>query len=1025
MGASNTFTLASTSYDSKSLDVSAVENFIQDIKVSPDGTKLYFTGTGTSQIHQYTMSTAGDITTATADSVTLTVSGTMTSFAFSEDGTKVYVLTVSGFDKIHQYELATAWDLATTTNPNIPYQLPDNADQGGVGISPNGARLYTLSTSNLTEYVLSTPYSIGTAGNLQYYSTSSDNAVNLTQGTFIGVDTFLGFDWNDNLVYHWNLATDYSITTASLVSSFDVSNEIASGGAAVCANADGSAIYVATAAGVIYQYSTGSALTDQPSEGGAGGSPPPSNVPTPTAHWSMDASTLISGEYQPTPDKTDDRLTVSGTVNSVAAFSSEGVEFDGNTSNYLTAVGTGSLNKIEEIDVLEHTLSAWVKVDSIGSYGIIISNNRYNNNSGDPSSSGSSIGVSDTGKFFADYIADGTESYTDSNGNSLNSYIVQVLGSTVVQVGVWYHVTGVFTQNSAKIYVNGVLDGSLSTTVNHTRNTSLTNSKFTIGAYTWNNGWFLPLDGVVDEVKVWDSTLTDSQVTELYQPYIPSGTYEEYVTSLSPIAWYKLDETSGTTASDSSGNGYNGIYNNNPTLGQNSLITSDTTGKSVLFNGTNQNVSEATANFRSGDTSGSISVWFNTSNTTQSNTIFSSYGTNQYGVQIFIASGGQIQLWQISNDGGNINGPGANPNVNNGETHHLVITSNGSEYEFYLDGVSVWSGGDGDWLGDTPNRTHFSLGSLVEYGAAAQFFDGTLDDIVLFDRPLTPLEVQNIYNKSVDTTNLTYSQYVNTLAPLAWYKLDETSGTTATDSANGYNGTYTNGPVLAQNSLIAAGVNSVNFDGSDDFVDVGNEANLLVTGDVALSCFIKPTSTSGLRTVISMGGAGELENANYLYRILLNEGVVNWFHEGVGSVNTSVDFTHTALVANNTYHLVVSRDDSAKTLSLYIDGSLADTKSYTDSAFNGSISELLIGCAGVVGATSLHFEGNIDEAQIYGSTLSATEVNTLYSKAIKGGGVTASPHYIGTALGNLGITVIHIKPSDIVSTVNLSSSWSG
>lgn len=49
-------------------------------------------------------------------------------------------------------------------------------------------------------------------------------------------------------------------------------------------------------------------------------------------------------------------------------------------------------------------------------------------------------------------------------------------------------------------------------------------------------------------------------------------TYEEVVASFSPIVEYKLDETSGTTAVDSSGNGYDAEYINSPTQGNPSLI---------------------------------------------------------------------------------------------------------------------------------------------------------------------------------------------------------------------------------------------------------------------------------------------------------------------------------------------------------------------------------------------------------------------------------------------------------------------
>src|SRR4051812_1334419 len=44
--------------------------------------------------------------------------------------------------------------------------------------------------------------------------------------------------------------------------------------------------------------------------------------------------------------------------------------------------------------------------------------------------------------------------------------------------------------------------------------------------------------------------------------------YSSAVLALSPIAYYRLGESSGTTAADSSGNGLNGTYNGGVTLGQ-------------------------------------------------------------------------------------------------------------------------------------------------------------------------------------------------------------------------------------------------------------------------------------------------------------------------------------------------------------------------------------------------------------------------------------------------------------------------
>jgi len=44
-------------------------------------------------------------------------------------------------------------------------------------------------------------------------------------------------------------------------------------------------------------------------------------------------------------------------------------------------------------------------------------------------------------------------------------------------------------------------------------------------------------------------------------------TYDDLLASLNPAAWWKLDETSGSSAADSSGHGHTGTYQGSPTLG--------------------------------------------------------------------------------------------------------------------------------------------------------------------------------------------------------------------------------------------------------------------------------------------------------------------------------------------------------------------------------------------------------------------------------------------------------------------------
>jgi hypothetical protein len=62
--------------------------------------------------------------------------------------------------------------------------------------------------------------------------------------------------------------------------------------------------------------------------------------------------------------------------------------------------------------------------------------------------------------------------------------------------------------------------------------------------------------------------------------------YRAAVLAKNPVAYWRLGEATGTTAVDETGNGHNGTYIGNPTLGQPGAIDGDS-NTAVQFNGTN------------------------------------------------------------------------------------------------------------------------------------------------------------------------------------------------------------------------------------------------------------------------------------------------------------------------------------------------------------------------------------------------------------------------------------------------------
>ena len=110
---------------------------------------------------------------------------------------------------------------------------------------------------------------------------------------------------------------------------------------------------------------------------------------------------------------------------------------------------------------------------------------------------------------------------------------------------------------------------------------------------------------------------------------------------------------------------------------------------------------------------------------------------------------------------------------------------------------------------------------------------------------------------------------------VGWWKFDETDGNIAYDSSgNGNNGNLTNGPIWVTGKISGA----LSFDGSDDFVDLGNSSNLALTLNKSLSIWLKPTAFGNRRNPYnrSYGGTGALTIETG------SDGLINYYCLGCG-----------------------------------------------------------------------------------------------------------------------------------------------
>jgi hypothetical protein len=226
-------------------------------------------------------------------------------------------------------------------------------------------------------------------------------------------------------------------------------------------------------------------------------------------------------------------------------------------------------------------------------------------------------------------------------------------------------------------------------------------------------------------------------------------------------------------------------------------------------------------------------------------------------------------------------------------------------------------------------------------------------------------------------TPTAYQQNLISLGPLAYWPLNETSGTTAFDLAGGYNGTYIGGVALAQpgvtNASFGSPSYSVAFDGASAYVDIP-EGPFNITGPITLVAWVNMSAPPSFSDIIGHGDPS--------YRIAINGGA-GQAAANDGNVNTG-DATEPNSLVDGNWHMVAYTYDgsvSGQNGTLYVDGVVAARNGITAIPAGDDL-DVWIGGAPDYGTTfpaARLFTGNIAHVAIYTQALSAADIAGLIS----------------------------------------------
>ncbi|MFA5386522.1 MAG: LamG-like jellyroll fold domain-containing protein [Candidatus Paceibacterota bacterium] len=216
-------------------------------------------------------------------------------------------------------------------------------------------------------------------------------------------------------------------------------------------------------------------------------------------------------------------------------------------------------------------------------------------------------------------------------------------------------------------------------------------------------------------------------------------------------------------------------------------------------------------------------------------------------------------------------------------------------------------------------------------------------------------------------SNLSLSPITNTSGLVGYWKLDEGTGTVASDSSGNNNAcTLTSGPTWITGKV----GNSLNFNGSSNYVNCENGASLNIIGNtISLSAWIKPNDfVASYKSIIGKRNGGEA----YTLETYTNGNVRFGTY---GTSNAELLTTTNPLSIGGWYQVVGVYNGTNKYI--YVNGILVKSVAATGNILTSG-SKVGIGSLNGNGAIG-PFNGVIDDVRIYNRALSAAEVQALYN----------------------------------------------
>lgn len=635
--------------------------------------------------------------------------------------------------------------------------------------------------------------------------------------------------------------------------------------------------------------------------------------------------------------------------------------FDG-SNDYVVVTDSNSLDVTSNF-----TFSAWIYPTSVTGDQYILSKD--------------GVGT-DTTDAYGFFVQNGGEICYETNnrGNNVCPATEDIL------LNRWNHVAVVFNDtlsatNKATLYVNGVQQAS-DGDVTQAPISLATN--LLIGRRGNSGDEFT---GKLDEVRMYNRSLSGSEISQLYS-FAPG-----------PVGHWKMDENTGQTLNDSSGNGLSG------TVGADTSISSDDPkwvvgkfGSALSFDGIDDDARVADNDILSfgNSTSGTDKAY------TFETWVYPTHNISHYffdksgEYEMRLGSDGRLICKQQDSSAGSYIGRNYSSGIPVNSWHHVACSYDGSGTsagtKIYLDGIRV----------DNANESAGTYTAMENLGNALHFWDST-------EPWLGKIDDVKIYNYVRDTSQIIEDMNAGRPAPggpvgsaVAHWKFDETSYNTCPSSLDfcdaSINGNHLSAPPSTTiHTLNGKYGKAMNATGSIWAVLTDNaDLDFDATDNITMSMWIqadsadKPSSGNvqylyAKGGIVSAGTVGYIvytnASGNVSFGIRSTSG--NWVSTPPAEPTSDDKVTSTSNVYDGNWHHVVVTKTGTSRIDIYIDGRLenSDTNLTATGTLANSVDSRIASRDDADNGDE--FIGKIDELKVYRSALTGDQVKVEYNRGFQ------------------------------------------